>query len=95
MNIFSDPGFLILYIVFFIACLIHRWVCKSYYLQPRFNHPPIFWNRAIRNLLCLGPLIVFIVVAILVFFLTESPWWFLLLAFITLMITTPTVRRLS
>lgn len=88
-------GFIILYGAFFVTCLIHRWVCKSYYMQPKFNHPPIFWNPILRHLLCIGPLVIFLGITIAAFFLTESPWWFLLLAFATLMLTTPTARRLT
>lgn len=90
----SDISFIVLYIVFFLACLVHRWVCKAYYMQPKFNHPAVFWNPILRQLLCIGSLIIFLVIVVAAFFLSQSPWWFLLLAFSTLMLTTPNAQGL-
>lgn len=57
--------------------LAYRWVGMVYFSQPRFNHPAIFHNAAARSVLCYGPLIAMVILVLLAFALTDSPWWFL------------------
>lgn len=89
----ADENFLILLVAFGAMCLVHRWVCKSYYLQPPGNHPAIFWNPILAGILCLGPQVAFVLIIVAAFFVTESPWWFLVAAFMMLIVTTPAYPR--
>ncbi|MBK6896185.1 MAG: hypothetical protein IPH06_06310 [Alphaproteobacteria bacterium] len=53
------------------------WVYNSYFIQPRHNHPAIFWNPLLRTLLIYGPTVGIVGLVIAAFFLTSHPWFFL------------------
>lgn len=78
-----------------IALLIYRWVGKNYYLQPRHNHPAIFWNKTYRMLLCNVPSIVMISMVILAFFVIDYPWWFMIISFILAVTFAPDPRKIK
>lgn len=68
-----------------IFCVwIGWWVYRSYYTQPRYNHPAIFWNPLTRTLLTCGPTIGIVGLVITAFFLTAHPWIFLIFTLIVL-----------
>lgn len=57
--------------------LIYRWVGAAFVSQPRFNHPMVFHNPTARLMLCYGPMVAMVILVVLAFVLTESPWLFL------------------
>ncbi len=60
-----------------VTVLIYGWVGRVFLSQPRYNHPSIFHSPAARLVLCYGPLVAMVVLVVLAFVLTESPWLFL------------------
>ena len=60
-----------------VNLLVYKWVGAVFLSQPRFNHPMMFHNPTARLLLAYGPLVIMVVLIVLAFFLTDSPWWFL------------------
>lgn len=87
-----DSGFFILYVAVLIVSIIYRWVSKAYYLNTPENQPAIFWNPLARNILCIGPTALLVLIAILSFWLTSYTWWFLAISFVTLMLISPAKR---
>lgn len=73
--------FLILQI---ILVRIGWWVYHTYFTQPRYNHPRIFWNPVARFILEYGPTTGIIGLVVAGFFFTSHPWLFLLLTVIVL-----------
>jgi hypothetical protein len=67
--------FLILQAIFI---QINWWAHNTYYFQPKYNHPAIFWNPLTRKILLGVPWWGIIGLAILAFFYTDHPWQFLL-----------------
>lgn len=67
----------LLIILQIIFVKIGWWVYNAYYTQPKYNHPPIFWNPLARTLLVYGPLTGILGLVITAFFLTSHPWLFL------------------
>lgn len=67
----------LLIILQIIFVKISWWVYNAYYTQPKYNHPPIFWNPLARTLLVYGPLTGIFGLVITAFFLTYHPWLFL------------------
>lgn len=55
-----------------------HWVYNVYISQPKYNHPPIFWNTLPRFLIVNVSLLAPITLVTCAFFLTDSPWAFLL-----------------
>lgn len=72
-----NSALLILGIVQTANLLVYRWVNKVFMSQPIINHPAIFYNSLARVILCYGPYIIGLLLIILAFFLTDSPWLFL------------------
>lgn len=57
--------------------LVYRWVGCVSVSQPSYNHPAIFHSAAGQLILCYGPLLVMVVLVVLAFMLTQTPWIFL------------------
>lgn len=67
-----------LFVIFQIIFIhINWWAYNAYYMQPKYNHPAIFWNPLARKLLLTLPWIAIIGLAVSAFFYTHRPWLFL------------------
>ena len=62
-----------------VALLWYWWVGRVFFSQPRWLHPPIFWNPFARGILAFGPLVVMALLVVSAFLFTRSPWLFLAL----------------
>ena len=72
-----DPTLIVLGALQVVNVSIYAWVGRVFLSQPRINHPGIFHNATARLLLCYGPLVMMLVLVLLAFFFTNSPWLFL------------------
>lgn len=89
----EDTNLIALGLIQTLALLVYRWVGKSFFSQPRSNHPSIFWNPMARTALCLGPVIVIFGMVVLAFFITKSPWIFLAASVVLFGIFSPRTPR--
>jgi len=81
----DDTGnavFLILMLLQAFLMRVNWWVYYTFITQPKYNHPPIFWNPFVRVILVSGPFIGIALLMFLSFFVTSSPWWFISLSVI-------------
>lgn len=60
-----------------VALLIYLWVGRVFISQPVTNHPGIFYDPTARLILCNGPAATMVILVVLAFMLTNSPWLFL------------------
>lgn len=72
-----NSALLILGILQVANILVYQWVNKVFVSQPIINHPPLFYSATARIALCYGPYIIGLLLIMLAFFLTDSPWLFL------------------
>lgn len=65
-----------------VLLILSGWVYKSYFMQSKVNHPPIFWNPMARFMLVNGIPLALIGNTVLAFLLTDHPWWFAIASFV-------------
>jgi hypothetical protein len=72
-----DQPFWVLGIIQLVNIGLMRYVGKNFITQPDWNVPALFRNPLIARLLVIGTQVLFVVLIVLAFFLSKSPWWFL------------------
>jgi hypothetical protein len=72
-----EKSLLILGVLQVVNLLLYGWVARVFMSQPQWNHPAIFHNAVIRNVLVMGPLAAMVALVVCGFLFTHSPWLFL------------------
>ena len=72
-----ERNLLILGVLQVVTLFLYGWVGRVFVSQPQWNHPRIFHNAVVRNLLVIGPLVVMVALIVCAFVFTHSPWLFL------------------
>ena len=65
-----------------ISIQINWWVFFNHNIQPKHNHPPVFWNPVTKQLLLTMPWVTTIALVLLGFAFTDYGWIFLLVTFL-------------
>ena len=72
-----EISLIILIILQGVNLFIYGWVVRTFFFNDPCNHPPIFRNLALRNILTKAPGVIIIVLIVFAFLFTNSPWLFL------------------
>jgi hypothetical protein len=73
-----DIGFITLACIQAANLGFFRWVVRVYFAQPKWMHPVVFRRPLSRAILGYGPIALFVALIALGFWVTQSPWIFLM-----------------